>query len=413
MRLRVASSGPFAAPSDVDPGLSAVVWVDPDTTVPAAQRNGSIIAPYATVQAAHDALPANGGTIVLCFSADEVSAGDLVSTKSIGLQGLGQGVDMGDISTAESLVLDNVVAGNITSTGSTLRLTHARCGNANVGPNSVTLVDALVTGTVTAGQLVARDSELTSEGHAIEAFVQTVNCTIGAIAVSAGEIESENDSYISSVGASTSIAAKGSAFGGALACATLDAAQCTFAGELGVDGLAVSGSAVLRECNVAIDVTVGAALDLFDTTFRAAGNVELASGSGLAVNCVLGGDWDSGAELQIDSSTYNRAIGSGFAVTSLNTTFNDPPLSITLSVVVPAVLAASVGYVNTTLVGTSLENVFAVGDPVLVNPQSDLVAAGLGGGFINARISAANTLRCAFVGALAGGAANFTVARVR
>jgi hypothetical protein len=83
----------------------------------------------------------------------------------------------------------------------------------------------------------------------------------------------------------------------------------------------------------------------------------------------------------------------------------------TVSIVVPAVAAGQVGYVDTNISATALGGI-TTADAVLVNPTSDLVAAGAGGGFLNARISATNTLRAAFVGPLAGGAANFLVTKV-
>jgi hypothetical protein len=86
------------------------------------------------------------------------------------------------------------------------------------------------------------------------------------------------------------------------------------------------------------------------------------------------------------------------------------PVLTTVSVVVPAVAAASVGYVDVSMAGTRLSTL-AVGEGVVANPTADLVAAGVGGGFIGARVSAAGVVRCAFLGALAGGAVNFTFSR--
>lgn len=83
----------------------------------------------------------------------------------------------------------------------------------------------------------------------------------------------------------------------------------------------------------------------------------------------------------------------------------------TVSIVVPAVAAGAVGYVDTSLSATNLGGI-TTADVVAVNPTSDLVAAGAGGGFLNARISATDTLRAAFVGPLAGGAVNFRVTKV-
>lgn len=84
--------------------------------------------------------------------------------------------------------------------------------------------------------------------------------------------------------------------------------------------------------------------------------------------------------------------------------FEPPPL--TISVVVPAVAADAVGYANVTMAGVK------VGDLVVAAPTADLVAAGAGGGYINCRVSADNTVRLAFNGALAGGAVNFLFKRI-
>lgn len=86
------------------------------------------------------------------------------------------------------------------------------------------------------------------------------------------------------------------------------------------------------------------------------------------------------------------------------------PVVTTISVTVPAVVAGSVGYVIVSMAGTRMSDI-ALNEGVVVNPQADLVAAGVGGGFINARVSSAGNVKCAYVGPLAGGAVNHTFAR--
>jgi hypothetical protein len=81
-----------------------------------------------------------------------------------------------------------------------------------------------------------------------------------------------------------------------------------------------------------------------------------------------------------------------------------------VSVVVPAVAAASVGYVNVSMAGTRLSDLF-VGEGVVANPAAQLVAAGAGGGYINCRVQAIGSVECAFLGPLAGGAVNFNFNR--
>lgn len=81
--------------------------------------------------------------------------------------------------------------------------------------------------------------------------------------------------------------------------------------------------------------------------------------------------------------------------------------SFRLSVIVPAVLAGQVDYVNKADVQLAC---MQEEQPILVNPTADLVAAGAGGGFINARmVNDGGIIKCrlAFLGPLAGGASNF------
>jgi len=78
---------------------------------------------------------------------------------------------------------------------------------------------------------------------------------------------------------------------------------------------------------------------------------------------------------------------------------------------VPAVADGQVGYLDRTTVSTALAGI-VVGELILAAPQADLVAAGAGGGYINCRVSATNTIRMAFIGPLAGGAANFIFKRL-
>lgn len=86
--------------------------------------------------------------------------------------------------------------------------------------------------------------------------------------------------------------------------------------------------------------------------------------------------------------------------------------SITLSVVVPAVAASTLAYLDVSLAATGFAGLTA-NQAVCVSPQADLAAAALNGGyFVGARMSATDTLRMAFFGTLAGGAANFTITKL-
>lgn len=148
------------------------------------------------------------------------------------------------------------------------------------------------------------------------------------------------------------------------------------------------------------------------TSGRSCTNVEL-------VNVVIGGTGNglntalAGGSMQMSLSNVTAAGGLtpetlagikryknviGFAVLA------------TVSVVVPAVAAGSVGYVDVSMAGTRLSDL-TVGEPVVANPTADLVAAGVGGAYVAARVSALGTVRMAFLGPLAGGAVNFNFDR--
>jgi hypothetical protein len=85
-------------------------------------------------------------------------------------------------------------------------------------------------------------------------------------------------------------------------------------------------------------------------------------------------------------------------------------VATSVSVVVPAVAAGAVGYVNVSMAGTRLADL-AVGEGVVANPSAQLVAAGAGGAFVNCRVQAVGSVECAFLGPLAGGAVNFNFNR--
>lgn len=84
--------------------------------------------------------------------------------------------------------------------------------------------------------------------------------------------------------------------------------------------------------------------------------------------------------------------------------------SVPIVVPVPPIIAQTLAYVDVSLVGTPLEGTPA-NAIVSAAPQVDLAAAALLAGFyIGCRMSATNTLRFAFWGALLGGNATFSVA---
>lgn len=117
-----------------------------------------------------------------------------------------------------------------------------------------------------------------------------------------------------------------------------------------------------------------------------------------------------GGLVDADGTSFSSFVGSASVIT--NGTFQtlwNGWAKVIANVVVPALGGAELGYVDASTVGTILEGL-TQNSVVVVNPQGDLAAAGAGGGFLaGARVSAPDTVRLAFVGTLAGGAANFTI----
>jgi hypothetical protein len=83
-----------------------------------------------------------------------------------------------------------------------------------------------------------------------------------------------------------------------------------------------------------------------------------------------------------------------------------------LTVTIPALANGVLGYAEVDTTGTELDGIDA-NDVVVGNPNDDLAGAGANGGaYIGCRVRTFNTIRCAFVGNLAGGGHGFKFARV-
>ncbi len=192
--------------------------------------------------------------------------------------------------------------------------------------------------------------------------------------------------------------------GGLLAAGSVTAIGCNGVEPAGVSGYffgcAVGGGVGMGQlyydschfngCTIETD---GSLIEMVNTTFNPAAVADITF-------------VDSTGNLVLDAYTNSQLFSAIETITNANFVVRNRPNMATISVVVPAVAADAVGYVDVSTVGTPLEGI-TVGQLVVGNPTADLVAAGAGGGFINARVSGVSTIRCAFNGALAGGAVNF------
>lgn len=174
----------------------------------------------------------------------------------------------------------------------------------------------------------------------------------------------------------------------------------------------VASAAVTCDVLKALNSQVGAAA-WTATTSAELTNCVLGGGAGTTALAIIRNCPEPAAPVPITGSVQIDAFTNAWnkVTATVAKTVIDRPAQITLSVVVPAVAAGNVGYVDTNLTG-ELANLPA-DSPIVGAPQVDLVAAGAGGGFINCRTAALGIVRCAFLGPLAGGAVNFTFCGLR
>ncbi len=204
--------------------------------------------------------------------------------------------------------------------------------------------------------------------------------------------------------------------GGPLDVLQINAQRCT------VDGrVTCNGSGTLRQCEIGFvhhwtSAGGGVTHDVLydDCHWKFASNVDT-GGVADVLNCTVRNcrfnartDFITSGTgfLNIDPISYSQQRAAGF-VTGLTLQVPFGPNTARISVNVPAIVAAGVDYANVSTVGTTLEGI-TQDTPIIANPTADLAAAGAGnGGFINARVSALNTIRCTFVGILGAAPVDF------
>lgn len=319
--------------------LTRTRYVDKDTTVAAALRDGSIAYPFATIQAACDSLGASGGVVLIAPGqytepAISIAAGQ-ISLIGLGPKSQGSNANVtinNSVNSVSDLGASNISFINALST--TARIFADTCAITNflAGAGVSIVQNCAITNVTCSGTLQAWDTTFTNTTTL--ATVESYNC-----AWASGTAWS----------CTGNLTARASAFPNATS---------------------VGGAASIRNCNFGLALTVTGALST-----------------------------DFASVAPILASVTAGSIGFGGVVSP----------KITISVVVPAVAAGQVGYVDVALGATKLAGFVPSGALLVANPTADLVAAGAGGGFINVRTNGANTARFAFLGPLAGGASNFTL----
>lgn len=399
--LLLAGSGPplLATAAEVVSGLGTLqpltreLYVDFATPGTLAQQNGSIAFPFATAQQAVDALALIGGGTVLLAPGTYNEIVSLVGAPGLPMDFVNVG------STPVLLTTISLNGGLVTLRGITIT-------NISIGPATapVRIQDCTVTGILTCQDITINNCTLggTLTCRAVTALISTFNAAVAASGVltlrasvfalgvastaAAGTHRLDNSRFVGTFTGNSGAAmvARDCAFTGTAAFGAADLNGCVFSGDAFFQGALTSRFCTfLAQCQV----TGGALLSMTRLS-------SITQISGL---------------LQTDF----LSIASVLPVLSYGSISMQPvACRITLSVAVPVVAAGAVAYLNVSLVGTDLEGMLTAASAIIVNPQSDLVAAGAGGGFLNARFTAANSLRMAFVGPIAAAAHNFSVALI-
>lgn len=182
--------------------------------------------------------------------------------------------------------------------------------------------------------------------------------------------------------------------------------------HVNVNDITGDGGITLRDCGIG-DSVVCASLFAARTSI-----VVGASVSGVAAwldDCYLTAGFtftfSGGAgTLTLLGQTPQVWVDGGLTIVNGRIANRGAPASCIMSIVVPALLADTLGYLSTTTVGTNLAGMIDTNTAISVNPTTDLAGAGLAAGFFcNGYADAPDSVRCCFRGTLAGGAANFVV----
>lgn len=420
--------------------LTRTFYVDKGTALPADDQTGSMAAPFSTVQAGVDALAelGEGGGVLLIAPGEYTEnvlmpAIEVLFQNASGSTGIGGAVD--DVRIDEILaptsapILWNVNVGAISCVGSVAMFNcsvdvlqadevyawaqNGQSGACLLGEVIVTgpavLNGMLVDGDLASVELLATDSVFNG-GVSVSQFVEANHC------IFEGEIEAPTfgrSSFIATdctingeIVSGEDITIRGGSMLAGVTSSTLFVAENATIGPL-----VTAARARIIDCTGTLNIAVAQNLTIanFEAEDPTSGGTIVVGDQARILRSTIPNSLNVTGELIIDRLTLYPMLRAGIAVTNGSRTIVDL-LSETVAGVVPAVAADAVGYLDVSMVGTILEGI-DVGDPILVNPTADLVAAGPGGGLINARVSALNTVRLAFNGALAGGASNFVFTR--
>jgi hypothetical protein len=166
-------------------------------------------------------------------------------------------------------------------------------------------------------------------------------------------------------------------------------------------GISGNGGINLRDMTVTVGIT---AATLFADNCTIVGDIHLSDVNCSFTQCTLAGTptitfTGAAGTITMDGFTYDKWLtGNGTVVNGKIKVINSLP-NATVPVTVPALVVGELGYVNVSVASTDLVGI-EENTPIAAGPTDDLAAGGTGspGFFINARVSATNTVRFAFMG---------------
>jgi hypothetical protein len=181
--------------------------------------------------------------------------------------------------------------------------------------------------------------------------------------------------------------------------------------------LLTNGTYYATNCSTVIPLTIGGGT--FDGCEIAGGIMHITSTHVTFRRCMFISDISPSITFDgvfgivyLDNESYQSWLSAGVELINGTITLLEALPSARISVDVPAITAAGVAYVTVSTIGTLLEGIIT-DTPILANPTSDIEPAGANaGGFLNARVSATDTITCTFLGVTTGGAVDIVFTRI-
>lgn len=287
-----------------DAPLVLTLFVDPDTEVDVPAQNGCILTPFATLQQAHDALPEDGGTIIVCDSED--GAGDLEATKSLDIYGFTTpdgGAQIGNISIdASSLNLQNIAVNAVAVVRVGINFSAVQCSLNTIDTGddgNCTLTNCTMSGGANCGSFSA--DKLTATGISRIVAVESIVVTDSTIFAA-----SDDPEFVA-----LSIQFTDCEIGGAILANNVTGTNTIFHNADENEVISASATVTLQGCTVDSIGIVAENVILRNTSM--AGQDITANGAALFDGCTISGVVTA-PTINGSASNFNQVIADGISI---------------------------------------------------------------------------------------------------